>query len=332
VTTLSIGIAVGVIGLLACGGVADDARVLTVNGQAITKATVDHWARVIERGGAFGGFRGEAARGEPRRRAVTLLVTSKWLIGEAEARGVAASKDEVDAAVRAREGEGRDFGRRLRGTGQTAADLRVELEAELDAEALRERLSDEAARVTEDGMVAFYRSNRNLFRTYERREMEVLSDPSRSALVALQRRLGTGPRFSRLAVHKTLSRAPNEGRTAQDKHVADEMFAIPLGVVSTPTLLDEVWVMFVARKTFPSVVRPFSQARREVATQLDIRRQREIAMRFDHDYLTRWLARTRCSAGFIAPGCPQLGGRLAAYEDPFSLRAHPLLSERVPAR
>src|SRR5690242_20128307 len=68
--------------LLACGGISGNAIVLRVGDQRVSKATVDHWAEVIGRGGAFNGFRGPPPHGTPERRALTLLISSNWLIGE----------------------------------------------------------------------------------------------------------------------------------------------------------------------------------------------------------------------------------------------------------
>lgn len=41
----------------ACGSSSENAVVVSVGSHAITKATVDHWTRVVQRGGAFTAFR-----------------------------------------------------------------------------------------------------------------------------------------------------------------------------------------------------------------------------------------------------------------------------------
>jgi hypothetical protein len=315
-------------GLTACGaGVSNKTTVVKVGNLAISKATVEHWTRVIKRGGAFSGFRGAPPHGTPMQRAITLLVTSNWLIDEAARQGVAAPAATVEQALAERE-QGPEVQRHLRATGESVADVELEIKAELAGEAIRAKLASRAAHFTQHELVDFYQANPQRFSGLEVRVTDLIENqPSAAAATALARRVGTGSAFTKLAYHEHVSRTPGYLRTPEKVKVVNAIFAAPTGVVSSPMRLNGHWTVFIVRKVLPPVVKPLASVRSEAATQLNVTRQHDVAARFDSEYKRRWSAETSCRSGYVAAGCPQYAGRLESYEDPFSKRAHPLLSE-----
>ncbi len=314
-------------GLTGCGGIRGDAVVLTVGDHAISKATVDHWTAVIRRGGAFSGFRGAPRSGTPEQRAITLLITSHWLIDEAARQGVQAPPEAVQQAFEER-AQSAEFQKRLRGTGETPADVKLEMGAELAGEAIREKLAGSAADFTQSELVGFYRANASSFSTLEVRVtdlIENLHDPA--AAEALVRRIGTGHAFARRAIHEHVSQTPGFMSTPEKVKVVEAIFAARPGVVSSPMRLNGSWAVFVVRSVAPPKPKPLASVRSEVGRRLNVARQHQIASSFDREYLERWHAKTSCRSGYVAAGCPQFKGALEPYEDPFSHRAHPLLSE-----
>jgi hypothetical protein len=318
-----------IVGPAACGGLAGNTAVVRVGDHPIRKATVDHWTGVIRRGGAFSGFRGSPSHGTPRQRAVAFLISSQWLIAEAARQGVTASAGTVNGALMEREREGAAFQKRLHATGQTIADVTLEMTAELAAEAIRQKLAERAAQITKAEVVDFYRSNRQRFHTLEQRIVDFVTGKSRPAVEARVGRVGTGARFARIASREDVTFAPDDAqRTPDDARLAHAIFAAPLGVASNPMKVNEQWVVFVVRKAIPPVPKPLKSVRVEVMTKLNVRRQHEIAARFDTEYRARWVTSTICSSGYVVPGCSRSSAPLGTYEDPFSSEAHTLLSER----
>lgn len=313
------------LGLMACGGTPKNAVVVRIGDVAITKATVDHWTRVIERKGAFSGFRGEP-QGSAKNRALALLISSNWLIGEATIQGVAVPESAIDEALGEREREG--LRKNLRATGQSLADVKLEMRAELAAEAIREKLASRASAVSQQQVVDFYRANRESFSKPEERITDLIENlPSAAAAAKLVRRIGIGRRFAKLAYRERVSRSARFLYTHEKMLVVNAIFAAPVGVVSRPMMLNHTWTVFVVRKVIPAVPQPLSKVHSEVLTRFNVTRQHEIARKFDKEYTSSWRAKTTCESGFVGPGCPQANAKLGAYEDPFSLRAHPLLSE-----
>jgi hypothetical protein len=324
---LLVAVGLSAAGLTGCGGVGENTIVVRVDGHAYSKRAVDHWANVIRRGGAFVGFRGAPPHGTPKQRAVTLLITSNWLTEEAARHGVGV-QSATRQALEERE-QGPDLQKRLRATGETLADAKLEIEAELAAEAIREKLAMGAAQFTPLELSAFYRANASSFSTLEVRVTDLIENlPTPTAAEALIRRIGTGARFTKRAIRESVSRTPGYMSTPEKSKAVKAIFAARPGIASRPVRLNE-WTVFVVRKVVPPAPKPLASVRAEVARSFDVQRQHEIAARFDREYLARGHAVTSCHSGWVAAGCPQDKGALASYEDPFSRRAHPLLSEQV---
>ncbi len=316
-------------GLTACGGSDPNAVVVRVGDHKISKATVDHWIGVVRRGGAFSGFRIPPPHDTPKRRVLAFLISSDWIIDEAARQGIGISRATVDQALSQREHEGVAFERRLRATGETIADIKLEMKAELAIDAMRTYLASRAGQITPKEIVDYYRANRRRFYTFRHRVVDFLRAESKPAVEALVRRVGSGRRFTKAGSREDVTFAPDDQqRTAEDASLANAIFAARLGVVSSPMLVDEQWVVFVIRKAIPGVAKSLASVRPEVRRQLDVKRQLEIAAEFEREYLQRWVGRTKCASGYVVPGCSESASSPGPYEDPFSKRAHSLLSER----
>jgi hypothetical protein len=315
-------------GLSACGGAGDDTVVVRVGNQGFSRATIDRWTSVVRRGGAFSDFRGQP-KGSDRQRAITLLITSNWLIHEARRQGVAIEDATVEEDLAERKAEGGVFQKRLRASGQTLAGVKLEIRAELAAEAVRERLAEEADNVTERELLDYYKRNRAEFSAPEVRVTDLVENlPSSEAAAAFVRRVGTARHFPSSEWHERVTQTSQFESTREKTAVVNAIFAARRGVISQPVRLNDSWAVFVVRRVLPPVPRPLVKVRAEVLAFLRATRQRQLKARFDHQYTTYWRSKTTCRPEYLAPGCPQFHGQLGPYEDPFSSRAHPLLSEQ----
>ena len=310
-----------VCGLCACGGMSGSSVVVRVGATPITKATVERWTRIVERHGAFTGFRGEPQGGTPRGRALALLISSNWLIGEAAHLALPVSEEVVENLVAERmQGQSAaDFDKQLRAKGQTVAGVEFELRAELALEAIRKELARRAAKATEAQIEAYYRRNLPSFSSPEVWDTDIIEGlPSAAAARAVVKRVGIGPGFARLAFHKEVARTPGvlQG-PATKKRVDYAIYAARPGVLSRPMPLEGAWAIFVVRRIVRSRARPFKAVRADVLASFTASRMREVSNAFERDYRSSWTSRTRCVNGYIAAGCLADRRALGVYEDPF---------------
>jgi foldase protein PrsA len=313
-----------VMGMSACGGNHGSAVVTRVDGTAITQATVDRWAGVVQRGGAFTGFRGAPRVGTPKQRALTLLISSSWLVGEAARQGAAVSAKEVNDALaeRMQGGAAAEFHKRLRSSGQTPVGSKLELRAELALEAIREALTRRVGQVSQSSVARFYRQGGwRMFSTPKVAVVDIVENiPSAAAATALVKRVGTGRAFAKIAWHKKLAYTSGVlSGAASKKEVDYAIFAARPGVVSRPMRFFNGWAVFVVRRVIPPRPRPLAEVRAQVIAAYKEQRMREVFGAFAREYARRWVAKTSCRSGYVVPGCAQYGGALGSYENPFSV-------------
>ena len=303
-----------------CEGSGGSPVVVRVGDHEISKATIDHWTSVIQREGAFSSYRGEPD-GTPKQRALALLISSQWLIDEAAHQGVPISEDAVTQLLAVREREIGVLREQISRTGQTVADVKLELCAELAAEALRRKLASRAAIFSPQEITAFYRANPLLFGTGSRLTHIVEGQPTAAAAVAAIPRLQHPDHPNYFLFTPVIMRSPEITRAAE------AIFRARPGVIAPPVLMNEAWSVFIVKKVIPGRIKPLAQVRPEVVLRLSEHRQQETASSFDHYYTARWKALTSCRSTYVGPGCPQYTQPLGAYEDPFSTKQRLLLSE-----
>jgi parvulin-like peptidyl-prolyl cis-trans isomerase-like protein len=313
-------------GTVGCGGLASGAMVVHVGDVSISRLTVDHWTGVIERKGGFTGRRGEPS-GAPKQRALALLITSNWLIQEATRQGVSVSEDAVHRALMERERENGELLEWCHRVGQTIADVKFELKAELAAELLRAKLAKRAERITPQEVADFYWTHRSLVDTGIRVTDLIEGQSSPAAAIHAAPLLGTTQQYGSQAIREQVKRTGLFLRSPEKVRVVDEIFAARPGVISHPVLINKSWALFVVRKVIPGHVTPFAQAREEALVRVGEQRQQAVASSFEHDYRAYWKAHTSCRRDYVGPGCPQFARPLGAYEDPISTKVQGGLAE-----
>lgn len=314
--------------LAACGSSDESTVVARVDSRAITKGAVDHWASVIKRGGAFSGSRGEPVRDSSKRRALALLISSNALVGEATGRGLAVPSDAVDFAFTEREEQdgARQLREHLKATGQTVADVKLEISAELALDAMRQDVERRAARITQREVADFYSRNRQLFRAPELRVVDFIETlPSRSAAIALIKQIGAGTRFAEMGFRERVPRPLIPTGRPDKIRLVNAIFSARPGVASSPLRFFHAWTVFVVRKIIPphGLPKPLAEVRDEAAKRLTALRHDKLAAQLDKEYRERWVARTQCHAGYVVPGCAQYRGPMGSYEDPFASGSTP---------
>jgi hypothetical protein len=316
------------VSLAACGGgdriAVSDRTAIGVNGIAVATSTVDHWRRVFALGGPLAGPHLPES-GAPRAQAVAFLISSRWLIGEVKRQGLAISRSESEKALarQRKETGGSEFAEVLRAGGQTAADVKLELEAELAEKAIQQMLTKRAA-VTQREVATYYRQHIQRFRVPETRVtdlIEQLSSPAEA--VALVKRIGTGRRFAKRAFREPIQLYVDKGADPERREVEREIFKAKVGVASRPIKLGiglgNAYTVFVVRRIVPARYESFAAARSTAKDLLVAERQQMLARRYFRAYQSRWTAATSCRAGYVVQGCAQYRGPLKAAANPFSI-------------
>lgn len=308
---------------LACGDTSSSPVVIRVGGESIDRAAVEHWTGAIRLGSGVGASLGRA-EGAPRERALDFLIAAHWLLGQAAKGGLRVSDGSVRRALRERveavpDGEA-EFKRELASTGQTVADVELELRAALAAKAIGESLLGRIAPVTHAEVASYYARNRRQFRVPDRRLVDLIEDiESPRAAIALGRRLGTGRRFAKRGIREIVAREASPAAARNDNHqLVHAIFAATPGRLGGPAPFHHEWVLLVVRKLIPSAVTPLAQVSEKIEQQLVAERRRRALAGYLAAYRRTWTSRTTCRAGYVVQRCSEYRGRIHPEGNPFA--------------
>jgi hypothetical protein len=294
--------------------------VARVGAVVIDRATLDHWARAISLGSVVAGVPAGSSL-TSRQKALEFLISANWAIGAAAEHGLVVSEgavarglqEKIDAVPHGRS----QFGEEIAATGQTPADVKLEVKAGLASQALRAFVSEHVAPVTQTQIARYYRKHLQSFRIPDKRVTDLIEEIRHyPRAVALGRRLGPGARFAKKAMHELVPRETAfEYAHAWNGKMVRAIFATSPGRVGGPVSFHEKWVLFVVRKLVPGHIKPLGEVRAEIAQRLSEERRSQALARFFQAYRREWRAKTSCSAGFLVQKCSEYRERRLAQVD-----------------
>jgi hypothetical protein len=307
--------------LAGCAGGAQSPPVIRVGDASVDKATVAHWAHAISLGNVVGASLG-SLRGTPQTKALEFLIAAHWLIGEADAQRLTISDEVVERQLKGRAEavpNGKtEFEEELSSTGQTTADAKLEIKAQLAATMLRESLSRRIPVVSSAEVERYYKHNLARFRVPEKRLVDLIEGiKTRAAAVALGKHLGPGARFAKHALHESVARqSPYEAAHRDNAELVRGIFAGKPGRLGEPARFNGAWVALVVRGSVPGTTKPLAEVAQEVIKRLTSQRRRQAVMGFIDGYRRKWTARTDCRPGFVVQKCSQYRGPIAPEGNP----------------
>jgi parvulin-like peptidyl-prolyl cis-trans isomerase-like protein len=284
---------------------------------------VAHWAKAV---GPEVGIATWLARSadSAREKALAVLISANWLKGEAVARGLRVSKSTVEHGLAERIDSvpnGRsEFEKELAATGRTVADAELEIEVERASAALRAMVLGEVPQVTHGDVVNYYEQHRAQFYVPELRVVDLRENsPTRSAAIALGRRLGPGERFMRGALREDVAKQTSyEAAHRENGALVHTIMTTQVGSVSDPVKFKRAWVLAVVRKVIPARFKPIAAVAAEVGAHLSAERRRLAMSNFIRAFRSRWTVKTDCRPGYVVQKCAQYRGPIAPESNPLT--------------
>jgi SurA N-terminal domain len=307
------GVLVLMLAAAGCGTSGTSSRevVVRVGDTAIDRAEVDHWADAINRGSSVASTLGKTS-GTPRERALEFLISASWIAGETQAQGLSISNAAVERGLQQKINQapnGRpEFLEELASTGQTLADVKLEVKSTLAVAALRDAVAKRVPALTRAEVSGYYAHHRRSSYLPDRRVaylIEGIHDYAHA--LALARQVKPGAHLTLPWFREVVSRAPE----VEDRGtLAHMVFAAIPGRVAGPALFFGHWVLAVVRKLIPAGIQPLSAVEGKLAKALEVQRRQQALKRFAAAFARRWTARTLCGPGYVVQRCWQYRGAL----------------------
>jgi PPIC-type PPIASE domain len=315
--------ALGVLLLAGCGGGANDGRTSTVaevNGTSITRATLAHWAAVVEnvpRGEQAASVTGQAAKAILRR-----LIELQWTVGEAAEQHVAVGAGEArrtlalldHARLEGTSGsiaalgkaEEEELQQLLVSLGVSSADRLWLVKVALLQSKLRVRLQRQAEReITGREIAAYYHSHASRFAVPEKRDIEIFITLKRASAAQGRREVEAGQSVRQVAKRRNESGEAHGGlimglaRGAGEPPFEEYVFGAGPGVLLGP-VKQALYYVFRVTKAIQAHERTLREVEASIRRGLGARR---VSQALTPALERRWRARTSCRVGYAVDSC-----------------------------
>ena len=327
---LAVAVAVAV-GLAGCGDDVPGNAIATVDGEPIEQESFDHWLAVAARSG--GGP--DATVPEPpdyancdkpkrecqaeyealRDQVLQMLVSVRWVEGEASDRGLSVEQSEVEKAFEEQKqhgfAKGTDFERFLKTSGQTEHDILMRVRLDLLWTKIRDQATKGEDAATDEQVRRYYEENRERFTQPERRDLKLVLTRSRARAGAAMAALAAGRPWGAVASEHSIDEATKgTGGTLADvvrgqreKTFDTAIFRAPVEAVRGPVKTRFGYYVFEVTNVEEASKQTLEQATPTIMQLLAAETQQDTLQGFVERFREKWRERTECRDGFVTADC-----------------------------
>jgi foldase protein PrsA len=333
------------IGLSACGGIPSNA-VVQVNGNPITKATFAHWMAVAAASTAGGGkavipeppdykqciahlqATTPTVKGQPaptqaqlktqceqeykalQTEVLGFLISSAWVLGEAESLGVKVSDKEVhkrfEEVVKQQFPKTADFEKFLATSGQTVSDLLLRVKLNLISQKVQQKIIKKNTNITRADIARYYKENPQRFGQPEKRNLKVILTKTEEAATKAKKEIESGKSWATVAKSTSIDPATKDKggvlvgvvKGQVEKSLDSAVFAAKPNVVQGPIKTVFGYYIFEVTSITPGNQLTLAQAEASIRQQLTASHQQAALTSFIKQFKQKWLAKTECVASY----------------------------------
>jgi hypothetical protein len=299
-----------------CGKSASPA-VVRIEGANIDRPTIRHWEQTIKLD-TVATASSPRSRQSRREQALEILISADWLAGEAVREGLPISSNVVRQVAEPRAAVSKVFGN-FTAAGLANPDAEFLARAVLAAQEIRRAIFNRLPAATEAEIAGYYAKHHRMLHREETRTVHLIEQlRSRSAALALARRLGTGQRFANSTGEETVNaQTPQEEKSNLDGGLVRAIFSASPHKLGGPVRYAGHWVIFVVQSVNhgPYILPAGATA----VTEMLNKAHRQAALKaFFSRYQREWKAKTTCRAGFVVPDCSESHAQLPPAANPLN--------------
>jgi parvulin-like peptidyl-prolyl isomerase len=306
--------------------------------------TQDEFDRTLEQTAKRQGLPKVPATDDPqyttlRDSAISDLLLSRWISGEAEERGLTVSDTEVAdqlAQIKKQQfGGEKQFQKFLESQGFSQQDAVDRVRLQLLSDQIQKEVLPANPTASTDEIQNYYDANVAQFQQPETRDVRLILNKDQAQVEKAKAALGTDPTaddWKKVAAKYSTDQA-TKGSGGLRQAVAQgqseptldaQIFDAPTGQLVGPFKSESGYYLIEVEKVTPAQTTPLSDVSDQIKQQLVAAKQQQIASNFETDFVDKWTSRTFCADGytvdrcenFEAPAVPTQGGAIVASTRP----------------
>jgi foldase protein PrsA len=335
----------------ACGGVPGNA-VATVDGEAIEKQDFTHWMAVAAKStgqanaavpdpeagyakciAAKRKATPAPAKGQPkvtdsqlktqctqeyeqlRNQVLQLLISFKWIQGEAETMDVKVTDAEVKKSFAEQKKQSfpkdEDYKKFIKTSGQTEADILQRVKLDLLSNKIRDKVVKGKDTVTDKAIADFYNKNKARFAQPEKRDLRVVLTKGKADADKAKAALDGGESWTKVAKEYSIDdtskasggKLPAQAKGTLDKELDDAVFSAKKGELVGPVKTQYGYYVFSVTNVTDASQQTLAEAKETIKQTLQSQNQQTALDKFVKDFTARWKEKTECSEGYKTSDC-----------------------------
>jgi foldase protein PrsA len=335
----------------ACGGVPGNS-VATVDGEQINKDDFSHWMTVAAKStgqanaavpdpesgyakcvAAKRKATPAPAKGQPkvtdeqlktqckqeyeqlRNQVLQLLISFKWIQGEADAMKVKVTDAEVKKSFAEQKKQSfpkeDDYKKFIAQSGQTEADILQRVKLDLLSNKIRDKVVKGKDTVSDKAISDFYNKNKARFAQPEKRDLRVVLTKEKADADKAYAALKAGDSWTTVAKKYSIDdtskasggKLPAQAKGTLDKELDDAVFSAKKGDLTGPVKTQYGYYVFDVTGITEASQQTLPEAKDTIKQTLQSQQQQKALDTFVKDFTKRWKDKTECSEGYKTTDC-----------------------------
>jgi len=335
----------------ACGGVPGNS-VATVDGESIDKTEFSHWMNVAAKASgqpnaavpdpdadyvkcvaAKRKATPAPAKGQPkvtdtqlkaqckqeydqlRNQVLQLLISFKWIQGEAEAQGVKVTDAEVKKSFADQKKQSfpkdADYQKFIKTSGQTEADILQRVKLDLLSNKIRDKVTKGKDTVSDAAIADFYNKNKARFAQPEKRDLRVVLTKDKDKAQKAYDAIKGGATWTKTAKQYSIDdtskasggKLPAQAKGTLDKDLDNAVFSAKKNDLVGPIKTQYGYYVFTVTDITAASQQTLAEAKDTIKQTLQSQNQQKALDTFVKDFTKRWKDKTDCSKGYTTTDC-----------------------------
>jgi parvulin-like peptidyl-prolyl isomerase len=330
--------------------------VVAVDGTPITKAAFNHWLSVATFSSASGAFAKNVTVPDPpnytkciahfkeinegpekgkklgvpeikqqcelqykglSQEVTGFLISSQWIIGEANALGVKVSDKEVAKQFEKIKNQqfpkAADFEKFLTTSGQTVSDLLLRVKGNMLSQKIQAKIVKDKSKVSQAQIAKYYNEHKSNYGQQEKRTAEIVVTKTEAAAKSAKKEIESGKSFASVAksrstdpaVRRTSGQLGEQVKGQQEAALDKAIFSAKANTLEGPIKGAFGYYILDVTSIVPGNQQSLSQASASIKSQLSAQQQQTVLAKFVKDFKKKWKAKTDCRKEYVVANCKQ---------------------------
>jgi foldase protein PrsA len=250
-----------------------------------------------------------------KKEVMQFLIQAQWVEQEAKKQGIKVSDQTVQKALEDQKKQAfpneKAYQKFLKTSGMSESDILFRVKLDQLQQKLTQKITEDAKKVSDQDIQAYYDKNKQRFAQPERRDLRVVLTKTKDKADAAKKALDDGQSWATVVKQYSIDEAskaqggklPSVAKGQQDKALDNAVFAAPKGKIEGPVKTQFGWYVFEVEKVTAASQQSLDQSKETIKNLLRSERQQKSLDEWIKDFRERYKNKTHCADDFRVAEC-----------------------------